>query len=143
MTFGPQGPYPRDTVAGCQAESLSQRDISLSPSDLVFRYPSGCHQLLRRRFIAGRSHRVFGLLYSNGDVQSGSLRELSEIGDVRMRDFDELRALGMKRHIARRDFLNGIAITGAYATLHGLPSLAKDAPENLDAASYPPLRTGL
>ena len=60
-----------------------------------------------------------------------------------MRDIDELRALGMKRPIARRDFLNGIGITGAYATLCGLPSLAKAAPENVDAASYPPLRTGL
>jgi len=60
-----------------------------------------------------------------------------------MDDIDELRALGMKRPIARRDFLNGIAITGAYATLRGLPSLAKATPENVDAASYPPLRTGL
>ena len=65
----------------------------------------------------------------------------------------EYRALGMGRPIARRDFLNGVAIgiTGAYAALSGLTAdtaqasttIAAQTPENKDAAQYPPLRSGL
>ncbi|MGH9863129.1 MAG: NAD(P)-binding protein [Candidatus Acidiferrales bacterium] len=64
---------------------------------------------------------------------------------------EEYRRLGMGRPIARRDFLNGVAIgiTGAYAALQGIPLEA--APETTasqgaasgNAADYPPSRTGL
>ena len=50
----------------------------------------------------------------------------------------------MDRPIARRDFLNGVAIgiTGAAAALSSAaPLAAQSSPE--DAANYPPLRTGL
>jgi spermidine dehydrogenase len=62
-----------------------------------------------------------------------------------MHDVHELRKLGMGRPIARRDFLNGVAIgiTGAYAALNGLPSHAASPLEDVDPAKYPPLRTGL
>lgn len=60
--------------------------------------------------------------------------------------------LGMGRRIPRRDFLNGVAlgITGAYAAASG-PRLAASAASaqppasaaDLDAATYPPLRSGL
>src|SRR5712692_1759313 len=64
---------------------------------------------------------------------------------VRMDKFDEYRALGMGRPIARRDFLNGVAIgiTGAYAALNGLTAQAAQASATPDAAQYPPLRSGL
>ena len=53
----------------------------------------------------------------------------------------EYRELGMDRPIARRDFLNGVAIgiTGA-AALAGASSLEAQTSE---AANYPPLRSGL
>jgi spermidine dehydrogenase len=63
-----------------------------------------------------------------------------------MNIFDEYRALGMGRAIARRDFLNGIAIgiTGAYAAVNGITAVARqNMPETADAEDYPPLRTGL
>jgi len=63
-----------------------------------------------------------------------------------MNIFDEYRALGMGRAIARRDFLNGIAIgiTGAYAAVNGISAVAaQNVPETTDAENYPPLRTGL
>ena len=58
----------------------------------------------------------------------------------------EYRALGMGRPIARRDFLNGVAIgiTGAYAALNRMTADAsQQAAAAEDAAQYPPLRTGL
>lgn len=62
-----------------------------------------------------------------------------------MTDCNEFRALGMGRSIARRDFLNGMAIgiTGTYAALNGLPLYAAAASGETDATTYPPLRTGL
>ncbi len=58
---------------------------------------------------------------------------------------EEYRALGMGRPIARRDFLNGVAIgiTGAYAAMNGLAPKVAMAAASEDAAEYPPLRTGL
>ena len=57
---------------------------------------------------------------------------------------DESRDLGMERGIARRDFLNGVAIgiTGAYAALGAAGASAAQAPL-AEASNYPPLRTGL
>jgi spermidine dehydrogenase len=57
---------------------------------------------------------------------------------------DESRDLGMGRDIARRDFLNGVAIgiTGAYAALGAAGASAAQAPV-AEASNYPPLRTGL
>src|SRR5262252_950086 len=63
----------------------------------------------------------------------------------------DARALGMDRAIPRRDFLNGIAIGIAGAALAGGASSAAGIPEPqsaagatpVDAARYPPLRTGL
>ena len=57
---------------------------------------------------------------------------------------DESRDLGMERDIARRDFLNGVAIgiTGAYAALGAAGASAAQAPL-AEASNYPPLRTGL
>jgi spermidine dehydrogenase len=62
-----------------------------------------------------------------------------------MEKFHEYSALGMGRSIARRDFLNGVAVglTGAYAALNGLTADAAAALADIDAAQYPPLRTGL
>jgi spermidine dehydrogenase len=56
---------------------------------------------------------------------------------------NEARDLGMDRPIARRDFLNGIAvgITGA-AAFQGAEALAAQT-SPVEAANYPPLRTGL
>lgn len=63
----------------------------------------------------------------------------------------DARALGMDRAIPRRDFLNGIAIGIAGAALAGGTSSAAGIPEPqaaagatpVDAARYPPLRSGL
>ncbi len=57
---------------------------------------------------------------------------------------DESRDLGMDRSIARRDFLNGVAIgiTGAYAALNGTTASAAQS-QAAAATNYPPLRTGL
>jgi spermidine dehydrogenase len=61
----------------------------------------------------------------------------------------EDRDLGMGRRIPRRDFLNGIAlgITGAYAAASGARVSASAQPPasapDLDASTYPPLRSGL
>ena len=62
-----------------------------------------------------------------------------------MNKLQEHRALGMGRPIARRDFLNGIAIgiTGAYAALNGIILDAQASSAVSDQAQYPPLRTGL
>jgi spermidine dehydrogenase len=62
-----------------------------------------------------------------------------------MAKIHERRALGMGRRIARRDFLNGVAIgiTGSYAALHGIIPAAASSSAAADAAAYPPLRTGL
>jgi len=63
-----------------------------------------------------------------------------------MNIFDEYRALGMGRAIARRDFLNGIAIgiTSAYAAVNGISAVAaQNVSETAGAENYPPLRTGL
>src|SRR6267378_3061348 len=51
----------------------------------------------------------------------------------------------MSRPIARRDFLNGVAIgiTGVYAALNGITADAAPPSAVIDAAQYPPLRTGL
>jgi spermidine dehydrogenase len=51
----------------------------------------------------------------------------------------------MGRPIARRDFLNGVAISigGAYAALNGMPANAAMPAELRDAAHYPPLRSSL
>ena len=56
----------------------------------------------------------------------------------------EYRDLGMDRPIARRDFLNGIAIgiTGASAML-SLGNAAQAQPVDASAANYPPSRSGL
>jgi len=53
--------------------------------------------------------------------------------------------LGMGRPIARRDFLNGVAIgiTGAYAAWGGLSAEAAPGSTIPDGAPYPPLQTGL
>jgi spermidine dehydrogenase len=63
-----------------------------------------------------------------------------------MNNSGEYLALGMGRAIARRDFLNGVAIgiTGAYAALSGISA---NAAQQLSGATaeedYPPVRTGL
>ncbi|MEM9055872.1 MAG: NAD(P)-binding protein [Pseudomonadota bacterium] len=49
-------------------------------------------------------------------------------------------ALGMAAKITRRDLVQGAALTGVGLALPGTPGFAADAP---DAASYPPVRTGL
>jgi spermidine dehydrogenase len=62
---------------------------------------------------------------------------------------NESRDLGMDRPIARRDFLNGVAIgiTGASVALSGMEALAAQTSSaqasSAEAANYPPLRTGL
>ena len=53
----------------------------------------------------------------------------------------EYRELGMNRKIARRDFLNGVAV-GIGALGSALPAAAQSAPPAA-ADTYPPLRTGL
>ncbi len=63
-----------------------------------------------------------------------------------MNNSGEYRALGMGRAIARRDFLNGVAIgiTGAYAALNGLTADAgQETSTAAGADDYPPLRSGL
>lgn len=62
-----------------------------------------------------------------------------------MDEIQEQSALGMGRPIARRDFLNGVAIgiTGAYAVMMGLTADAAPPGALPDAAEYPPRRTGL
>lgn len=63
-----------------------------------------------------------------------------------MKKDQEYRTLGMGRPIARRDFLNGVAVglTGAYAALSRMTGDAsRKASATDDAAQYPPLRTGL
>src|SRR5258708_6609178 len=57
----------------------------------------------------------------------------------------EYRELGMNRPIARRDFLNGVAIgiTGATAAFAAAQRLEAQAAPGAEAANYPPLRTGL
>jgi spermidine dehydrogenase len=62
-----------------------------------------------------------------------------------MAKIQEHRTLGMARPIARRDFLNGVAIgiSGAYAALNGMTAVAATPSGIMDAAQYPPLRTGL
>jgi spermidine dehydrogenase len=55
-------------------------------------------------------------------------------------EFD--RALGMNRDIPRRDFLNGVLMTGAAATLGALPTGAQAAPQD-DAGYYPPRLNGM
>ena len=53
------------------------------------------------------------------------------------------RALGMKRNITRRDFLNGVAVTASAAIVPWHLSAASDGnPEN-SSAYYPPALTGL
>jgi spermidine dehydrogenase len=54
----------------------------------------------------------------------------------------EHRELGMERPIARRDFLNGVAIgiAGASTALNGADALAQPAAQG---ANYPPVRAGL
>jgi len=51
------------------------------------------------------------------------------------------KTLGMDRPIARRDFLNGVALTAGAAMLGG-PALA-DAASQDEAGYYPPIRTGM
>jgi spermidine dehydrogenase len=55
---------------------------------------------------------------------------------------DDDRALGMDRPIQRRDFLNGVLMTGAAAALGTFPGSAAAAPQD-DAGYYPPRLTGL
>ncbi|MGA2213085.1 MAG: NAD(P)-binding protein [Bryobacteraceae bacterium] len=57
---------------------------------------------------------------------------------------NEARSLGMDRPIARRDFLNGVAIgiAGASVALSGMEASAAQASAAGDA-NYPPLRSGL
>src|SRR5438045_3189653 len=57
---------------------------------------------------------------------------------------NEYRDLGMDRPIARRDFLNGVAvgITGATAALGGMQARAAQTTP-AESANYPPLRSGL
>jgi spermidine dehydrogenase len=57
---------------------------------------------------------------------------------------NEYRDLGMGRPIARRDFLNGVAvgITGATAALGGMPARAAQT-SPAESVNYPPLRSGL
>src|SRR3712207_742880 len=61
-----------------------------------------------------------------------------------MRTTDEYRQLGMHRRIARRDFLNGVAVgvAGAYASIHASSPAARHqvAPPR---AAYPPDLAGL
>jgi len=54
----------------------------------------------------------------------------------------EYRELGMDRPIARRDFLNGIAIGVAGAAL-GAPNIARAQATAASAVNYPPTRAGL
>jgi spermidine dehydrogenase len=53
----------------------------------------------------------------------------------------EYRELGMDRKIARRDFLNGVAV-GIGALGAAMPAAAQ-ATQQTEAANYPPLRSGL
>ena len=58
----------------------------------------------------------------------------------------EYRTLGMGQPIARRDFLNGVAIgiTGAYAALSEMTANAlQQSPAAENKTQYPPLRSGL
>jgi spermidine dehydrogenase len=57
---------------------------------------------------------------------------------------NEYRDLGMDRPIARRDFLNGVAmgIAGASAALSGMEARAAQASSG-ESSNYPPLRAGL
>ncbi len=57
-----------------------------------------------------------------------------------MNDTD--RALGMDRAIPRRDFLNGVLVTGAAAAMAAFPAGAQAAPQD-DAGYYPPRLTGM
>ena len=64
-------------------------------------------------------------------------------------DIESDEALGLNRPIARRDFLNGVAVTAGAAALGGLtpdllgPAQAADALTQDQAGYYPPTRTGL
>ncbi len=53
------------------------------------------------------------------------------------------KALGMDRPIARRDFLNGVALTVGAAMLGEASSVLADAETQDQAGYYPPARTGL
>src|SRR5437764_12620229 len=57
----------------------------------------------------------------------------------------EYRELGMNRRIARRDFLNGVAVavTGAYAAARAPLVAAASLPQASSRADYPPALTGL
>jgi len=53
------------------------------------------------------------------------------------------KTLGMDRPIARRDFLNGVALTAGAAMLGGVSPALADAASQDQAGYYPPTRTGL
>jgi spermidine dehydrogenase len=53
------------------------------------------------------------------------------------------KALGMDRAIARRDFLNGVALTAGAAVLGGVTPALADATSQDQPGYYPPARTGL
>jgi spermidine dehydrogenase len=53
------------------------------------------------------------------------------------------KTLGMDRPIARRDFLNGVALTAGAAMLGGASSASADAATQDQAGYYPPTRTGM
>ena len=53
------------------------------------------------------------------------------------------KKLGMDRPIARRDFLNGVALTAGAAVLGGAAPAHADATSQDQAGYYPPARTGM
>jgi spermidine dehydrogenase len=53
------------------------------------------------------------------------------------------KTLGMDRPIARRDFLNGVALTAGAAMLGAVSPALADAASQDEAGYYPPARTGL
>jgi spermidine dehydrogenase len=53
------------------------------------------------------------------------------------------KTLGMDRPIARRDFLNGVALTAGAAMLGSVSPAAADATSQDQSGYYPPARTGL
>src|ERR1700728_564628 len=53
------------------------------------------------------------------------------------------KTLGLDRPIARRDFLNGVALTAGGAMLGAAARAAADATSQDQAGYYPPARTGL
>src|ERR1700740_541404 len=68
--------------------------------------------------------------------------KLAIVAEDTMSTSPESRALGMDRKIARRDFLNGVAMA-IPAALHAASGNAAQAQPGANSGNYPPLRSGL